>query len=110
MCLKEMITPGFYPSASANSLSEKISILETRREYYFELSHKTRTYLKGRHIVLLYYPPQPLQVNGKEIDYLLLNIEHGPKINKLNYLKLPFAAILDTVMLPFVLMLSGMEK
>ncbi|MBL7733793.1 MAG: hypothetical protein JNM88_21660 [Chitinophagaceae bacterium] len=105
-----MITPGFYPSASANSLSEKISILETRREYYFELSHKTRTYLKGRHIVLLYYPPQPLQVNGKEIDYLLLNIEHGPKINKLNYLKLPFAAILDTVMLPFVLMLSGMEK
>lgn len=110
MCFKEIITPGFYSSVAAGETQEKITILNARHDYYFELSHKTRTYLKGPHIVLLYYPSQPMQVNGKDVDYLLLNIENGPKINKWNYLKLPFAAILDTIFLPFVLMLSGMEK
>ncbi|MBL7747316.1 MAG: hypothetical protein JNM19_07825 [Chitinophagaceae bacterium] len=110
MCFKEIITPGFYSSVTAGETQEKITILDARRDYYFELSHKTRTYLKGPHIVLLYYPSKPIQVNGKDVDYLLLNIENGPKINKWNYLKLPFAAILDTIFLPFVLMVSGMEK
>jgi len=110
MCLKEMIMPGFYSSVTAGETQEKITILNARHDYLFELSHKTRTYLKGPHIVLLYYPSQPMQVNGKDIDYLLLNIENGPKINKWNYLKLPFVMIADTIILPFALMLGGMEK
>jgi uncharacterized protein YceK len=110
MCLKEIIVPGFYQSTDAGATPEKITILDSRKDYLFELSHKTRTYLKGAHVVLLFFPSHSIPVNGKDIDYLLINIENGPKINKLNYLKLPFAAILDTVILPVVLLLSTMEK
>ena len=107
MCLKEIIRPGFYIQNESSSEKGIAEIYDKSKDEPFEIEHISRVYLWGKHIVFLYYFYEPQNINGKVVDYVVINIEHSPKINKLNYLKLPFAVILDTVVLPFVLMVSG---
>ena len=108
MCPKEILAPGFTEIAQSGR-EDTLEIL-SGKEHPFEYDHKTRTNLKGKHLVLLLLFKTPHNIDGVPVDYLVINIENSPRVNKLNYLKLPFALLADTVMFPFALMLSGMEK
>ncbi len=109
MCPKEILEPGFVEIKDPSQQHDTLEILNGK-EHPYEYDHKTRLYLKGQHpVFIFYFNNAPMSV-GQPIDYLVINIENSPQINKLNYLKLPLALIADTVMFPFALMVSGMEK
>jgi len=108
MCRKEILVPGFTEITHAGR-EDTLEIL-SGKEHPYEYDHKVRAILKGKHpVFLLLFKTSPI-IDGEPVDYLVINIENSPRVNKLNYLKLPFALIADTVMFPFALMLSGMEK
>ena len=109
-CFKEILTPGFYNADLPSDNIESVKIINDQESELFEVDYPSRIYLTGKHIVLLYNFLYPKNVNGKNIDYVVINIENSPGIQKLNYLKLPFVAIWDTITLPIVLMLSTMQK
>jgi len=108
MCRRDIIQPGFQDAADKSTSSGKIEIISERKKEPYEIEN--REYLWGKHLVFLYDPDYQLLVNDHEIHYIVINIENTQRVRKASYLLLPFAAIADVVMLPFVLMVSGMEK
>lgn len=109
MCMGTIIDSGYYtPGVQASTVSS-VEIIDGKDELY-TISSQSGIYLKGKHIVFLYKLPHPDNAEAGGIDYVVINIENGPKVNKWNYMKLPYTVVLDTAMLPFVLMMSGMEK
>ena len=109
MCSKEILIPGFSAITNTSDEPDTLEILSGKK-YSFESDHKTGRYLKGKHLVFLFYFNTPKMVDGESIDYLVINIENNHRVNKLNYLKLPYTLITDTILFPFSLMLSGMQK
>lgn len=109
MCPKEILVPGFAEIAGNNPQQDTLEVL-SGKEHPFEYDHKTGTYLKGKHLVFMLLFKASPNIDGDPVDYLLINIENSPRVNKLNYLKLPFALIADTAIFPFALMVSGMQK
>lgn len=109
MCMGTIIDSGFYTAGAQASDVSSVEIIDGKDELY-TISSQSGIYLKGKHIVFLYKLPQPYNAKAGGIDYVVINIENGPKVNKWNYMKLPYTVVLDTAMLPFVLLMSGMEK
>ena len=110
MCLQEIIRPGYYTQNESSSEKGVAEIYDKDEEEPFELDDSSKIYLQGKHIVFLYYFYEPKEINGEVIDYVVINIENNPKIEKLNYLKLPGVIILDTIMIPFILIQRGHKK
>ena len=106
-CSREILTSGYSSFiASKQNISEVEILSGIEHPYEFD----NREILKGKHIVFLFYLNAPKIIDGEEINYLVLNIENSPDVRKINYLKLPYTLILDTIEFPFNLMLSGMKK
>jgi hypothetical protein len=109
LCIQEIIDSGFYAPTTVSTNVNTVEIIDGRNELYTH-NHQSRIYLHGKHIVFLYKLPQPFKTERGEVTYVVINIENSPRINKWNYMKLPYTFVLDTAILPFVLLMSGMEK
>lgn len=107
MCSKDLLKDGFYSSESAQIISDTVVFLNDSEADVFILDRVQRTHLKGKHLTLMYYFPQAYNIKDVWIDYLVIHLENSPKIKKINYLKLPGAVLIDTLMFPFVLLLSS---
>jgi hypothetical protein len=85
--------------------ADSIDIITADNEL-FEVDYKNRVYLKGKHIVLLYYLRQPQKIDDKTFYYIVINVENSPELKKTSFWKKASLFLVDLVSFPFDLLIS----